>query len=154
MPAILCIALALAVAVTTAVLAARHRPWRRAACDPLAQAFRGREFRRFDAHLENVACEELRRLEGELARYLAGRVGHIVVVLKAPHGVALELSDGRRLALRGISSRTVELINCRAPRETLRPEGLDRDVFSYRLLLRGAAGAEISVYARNITLAA
>lgn len=153
MTAILCIALTLAAAVTTAVLAARHRPGRRVACDPIAQAFRGRGFRQFDAHLERVAREELQRLERELARYLAGRAGHVVDVSKAPHGVALELSDGRRLALGGISARTVELINCRAPEDMLRPARLDRDVFSYRLLLRAATGAEINVYARNITLA-
>ena len=154
MPALLFPALALAAAVTTAVLAARHRRGRRAARDPMAQAFRGREFRQFDAHLETVACEEGQRLEKELARYLTGRAGHVVVVWESPHGVALELSDGRRLALRGISTRTVELINRRAPRDMLRPATFDRDIFSCRLLLRGAAGAEISVYARNITLAA
>lgn len=154
MPALLYIVLALAAAVTTTVLATRHRRGRRAACDPVAQAFRWREFRQFDAHLKSVACEELHRLENELVRYLAGRAGHVVVVWKASNGVALELSDGRRLALRGISTRTVELINRRAPREMLRPATFDRDVFSCRLLLRGAAGAEISVYARNITLAA
>lgn len=151
---ILCIALAFAAAVTASVLAAKYRPVRRAACDPIAQAFRRREFREFDAHLEAVACEERHRLEGEVARYLAGRAGHVVVVWKAPHGVALELSDGRRLALRGISARTVELISRRASRDMLRPERVGRDAFSYRLLLRGAAGSEINVYARNITLAA
>jgi hypothetical protein len=154
MSATLYIALVLGATVMTAVLAARHRRGRRAARDPMAQAFRGREFRQFDAHLETVACEERQRLEGELADYLAGRAGHVVVVSKARHGVALELSDGRRLALRGISARTVELIDYRAPRDMLRPADLNRDIFSYHLLLRGAAGADINVHARNITLAA
>jgi hypothetical protein len=148
------IALAFAATVTASVLAARYRPVRRAGGDPIAQAFRRREFREFDAHLEAVACEERRRLENETTRYLADRAGHVVVVSKAPHGVALVLSDGRRLALRGISARTVELISHHATLDMLRPETVGRDAFSYRLLLRGAAGTEINVYARNITLAA
>ena len=151
---LLCIPLAFAAAATAFVLAAQYRAGRRAAGDPIARAFGGREFRQFDAHLEAVACQERRRLEGEVARYLAGRAGHVVVVWKVPHGVALELSDGRRLALRGISARTVELIGRHASLDMLRPERIGRDAFSWRLLLRGAAGAEINVYARTITLAA
>jgi hypothetical protein len=153
MIAILNAALALAAAVTISVLIARYRRGRRTAPNPLAQAFRGREFRQFDAHLEAVACDERRRLEGELARYLAGSAGYVVVVSRGPHGIALELSDGRRLALGGITPRTFELINRRGPMDMLRPESLDRGPFSYRLLLRGAVGAEINVYARNIALA-
>ena len=148
-------ALALAAAaVTVSVLTARYRRRRRRVGNPLARAFAGREFRQFDAHLETVACEEHRRLEEELARYLAGRAGYVVVVSEGPHGIALELSDGRCLVLGGIGRRTAELINCRGPMDMLRPESLDRDTFSYRLLFRGAAGAEVSVYARNVALAA
>ena len=150
MLAILHTALALAAAVTISVLTARYRRWRRTACNPVAQAFRGREFRQLDAHLEAVACEERRRLEEELARYLAGRAGHVLAVSKGPDGIALELSDGCRLALGGVSPRTIELINRRGSMDVLRPESLDHDAFSYRLLLRGAAGAEINVYARSI----
>jgi hypothetical protein len=119
----------------------------------MTQAFRRREFRDLDAHLEAVAREELRRLEEALTHYLASRAGHIVVVSKAPNGIALELSDGRRLALRGISSRTVELLDRRAPVDMLRPESFHRDGVSYHLVFRGPAGAEIKVYARNVALA-
>ena len=150
MLAILHTALALAAAVTISVLTARYRRGRRTAPNPLAQAFRGREFRQFDAHLEAVASEERRRLEGELARYLAGRAGYVVVVSKAPDGIALELSDGCRLALGGVSPRTIDLIDRRGLMDVLRPESLYRYAFSYRLLLRGAAGSEINVYARSI----
>ena len=150
----LCIALTLTAAVTAAVLDARYRPARRAAPNLLTQVFGRREFRQLDMHLEAVAAEERRHVEAELARYVAGRAGHVVVVRKAAHGIALELSDGRHLALRGISPRTVELIDRRARTDILRPESVDRDAFSYRLLLRGAAGAHIKVYARNVALAA
>ncbi|MDT4902857.1 MAG: hypothetical protein QOF92_2424 [Pseudonocardiales bacterium] len=139
--------------IAVVVLAATYLHARRRARNPIARAFGGREFRRFDAHLEGVAREELRLIEQNLARYLAGRAGHVVVVSKAPQGVALELSDGRRLALRGISSRTVQMLNSRAPIDMLRPASLHRDAFSYRLLLRGAAGTETKIYARNIALA-
>jgi hypothetical protein len=148
----LCIALMLA-AVTTAVLGARQRPAGRTARNPMAQVFPRRELRQLDMRLEAVACDERRRLEAKFARYVAGRAGHIVVVRKAPYGIALELSDGRHLALRGISPRTVALIDRHARTDMLRPESLDRDAFSYRLLLRGTAGAHIKVYARNVALA-
>ena len=153
MVVILIAAIALAVTMPTVILAARYPQQRRKARNPMEQAFRRREFRRLDAHLEAVARDELHRLENELARYLAGRAGHVVVVSKAPDGIALELSDGRRLALRGISSRFVELLTHRVPRDMLRPESLERDAASYRLLLRGHAGPTIRVYARNVALA-
>ena len=129
---IVSVALALTAAVTTSVAALRYRSVRRAAQDPLAQAFGAHELRQLDAHLEAVACQELRRLETELAHYLAGRTGHVVLVWRGPHGIALELSDGRRLALRGISTGTAELIDGRARMDILRPESLDRDAFSCR----------------------
>jgi hypothetical protein len=151
---ILCIAMALAATATTFAIAARYRQTRHAAREPMAQALGVREFGALDAHLEAVALDELGRLERELARYLAGRAGHVVVISKAPNGIALELSDGRRLALRGISRRTFELLHRAAPVHLLRPESFDRDAFTYRLLLRGLTGAEIKVYARNIALAA
>jgi hypothetical protein len=113
-----------------------------------------REFAELDEYLEAVAREELRRLEKELAGYLAGRAGHVVVISTEPNGIALELSDGRRLAPRGISRRTVELLSRCAPMDLLHPESVDRDALPYRLLLRGLAGAEIEIYARNIALVA
>ena len=153
MVVIVCVALALTAAVTTSVAALRYRSVRRGAQNPMAHAFGEQELCQLDAHLEAVACEELCRLEKELAHYLAGRAGHVVVVWKEPHGIALELSDGRRLVLRGISTRTVEVIDGRARMDMLRPESLDRDAFSCRLLLRGADGTGINVYARNVALA-
>ena len=150
---ILSVALTLTAAATTSVAAARYRSVRRAAQDPMAHAFGEQELRQLDAHLEAIACQELRRLETELAHYLAGRAGHVVVVWRGPHGIALELSDGRHLALRGISTGTVELIDGRARMDILRPESLDRDAFSCRLLLRAADGTGINVYARNVALA-
>jgi hypothetical protein len=146
----LCIAMAL---VGTAI-AARCRHKRRTAREPLARAIGVRELAALDAHLEAVARDELGRMEQELARYLAGRAGHVVVISRAPNGIALELSDGRRLALRGISVRTLDLLHRAAPMHLLRPERFDRDAFSYRLLLRGMSGAEVEIYARNIALAA
>jgi hypothetical protein len=150
---ILFMAMAFVAIAITALGVARRRRARRPARDPMTQVFRGREFRRFDAHLEVVAQEECRRLERDLARYLAGRAGHVVVVSKVRDGIALELSDGRRLALGGISLRTVELLNRRTQFGLLRPESVHRDTLSCRLLLRGAAGGEIGIYARNVALA-
>jgi hypothetical protein len=152
MPTLLVATALVAIAITVRRAAKRRRA-RRPARDPMAKVFRGREFRRFDAHLEVVAQEERRRLESDLARYLAGRAGHVVFVSKVRDGVALELSDGRRLALGGISLRTVELLNRRTQFGLLRPESVHRDTLSYRLLLRGAAGGEIGIYARNVALA-
>jgi hypothetical protein len=61
-------------------------------------------------------------------------------------------ADVCRLALRGSSSRAVELLGRRALMDMLRPASLDRDAVSYRLLLRGPAGAEIEIEARNLAL--
>ncbi|MFL6163555.1 MAG: hypothetical protein ACJ74U_15185 [Jatrophihabitantaceae bacterium] len=146
------IAVALVATAIASALAARYRQARYTARNPLAQAFRMRELDELDAHLEAVARQEHRRLENELARYLAGRAGHVVVVSRAANGIALELSDGHRLALRGISRRTVDLLNRCAPMDMLHPSSFDRDALSYRLLLRGRAGAEVEIYARNIAL--
>jgi hypothetical protein len=149
---ILCIAIALATAVTSA-LATRFRQARRRKSNPLAQVFRKRELAALDAHLDAVAREERHRLEGELARYLSGRAGHIDTISKTPGGIALGLSDGRCIALRGISLRTLELLRGCARRNTLCPQSIDRDVISCCLLLRGSTGAEIRIHARNIALA-
>jgi hypothetical protein len=148
------IAVALIATATTSAIAARYRRRLHLARNPMAQAFRVREYGEFDAHLEAVARDELRRLEEEFARYLAGSTGHVVVISKAPNGVALELSDGRRLALRGISRRTHELLNRCARMDILRPASFDRDAVSCRLLLRGLGGAEVEIHARDIALAA
>lgn len=151
---ILCIAIVLIAAVTTSVKAARGRTARRTTRDPMKQVFRRREFGRLDSHLEAVAQEERRRLEVELARYLAGRAGHVVVISPARNGVALELSDGRHLSLHGISPRMLERLNYCGLVDMLRPQSIDRDAFSYQLLFRGSRGTEIKIYARNIALTA
>ncbi|MDQ1619012.1 MAG: hypothetical protein QOE19_1581 [Actinomycetota bacterium] len=146
--------IALVSAVMTFVLATKSRRTRHAGRNPLAQVFPRREFRQLDAHLEAVARKELRHLEAELAHYLAGSAGHVVVVSKVPNGIALELSDGRRLALHGISARTVGLLKRRAPADRLRPESFHRDALTYGLLLRGPTRGEVKIYARNIVLSA
>jgi hypothetical protein len=143
-----CVAMALAAGALTR----RRRQRRRAADDPLLRVFRRREFVALDTHLEAVARVELRRLDDELARYLAGRAGYVVDVSTTPRGTALELSDGRRLALRGISRRTLELLGRRTKQDMLRPWSFGRDALSCRLLLRGPAGAEIEIYARDAAL--
>jgi hypothetical protein len=148
------IAAAALVAMTASAHAAKRYQRRRAvARNPVAKAFSRREFRRLDAHLESVARDELRRLDTELSNYLAGHTGHVVVVTKARGGVALHLSDGRRLALRGISFRYVDMLTERAQLDQLRPESLERTAVSCQLLLRGPAGAALTVYARTIALA-
>jgi hypothetical protein len=128
--------------------------WRRRATgDPLAHPIRTPELRELDARLNEIALEELRRLERQLAHYVASDVGHVLVISRSPHGIALELSDGRRLALGGVSQRTRHMLTRRAAGDKLRPAHVHRDAFSYRLLLRGLAGAEIEVHARQIALA-
>jgi hypothetical protein len=126
---------------------------RRATGDPWEQPFRTPELRELDARLNEIALEELRQLERKLARYVASDVGHVLMISRSPHGIALELSDGRRLALGGVSQRTRHLLTQRAAGDKLRPAHVHRDAFSYRLLLRGRAGAEVEVHARHIALA-
>jgi hypothetical protein len=76
-----------------------------------------------------------------------------VDVSTTTNGIALELSDGRRLALGGTSRRTRELLNHLAPADMLRPMGFHRDAVSCRLLFRRFGGTKIEIYARNIALA-
>ena len=132
---------------------ARGSRRRRAASNSLERPFRAPELRELDAHLDQIAVEELRRLERHVAHYVASEVGHVLMISRSPHGIALELSDGRRLALGGVSQRTRNLLTQRADGDKLRPAHVHRDAFSYRLLLRGQAGAEIEVHARHIALA-
>ncbi|MDT4926543.1 MAG: hypothetical protein QOG01_4256 [Pseudonocardiales bacterium] len=134
-------------------LARRLRRRRRTAHDPLARTFAQRDMRELDEHLNGVARHELLRLEREVQRYLTGAVGYVVTIYRAPGGVALELSDGRRLALAGISYTTQQLLVLRTAQDLLKPTHVHRDAMSYRLRLRGEAGTDIHVYARNIALA-
>jgi hypothetical protein len=149
---ILCIAMVVLVTDATYWLAGGFRR-RRAAKDSLEHPFRGPELRKLDARLDEIALEELRRLERQLAHYVASEVGHVLMISRSPHGIALELSDGRRLALGGVSQRTRNQLTQRASWDKLRPAHVQREAFSYRLLLRGLAGAEIEVHARHIALA-
>jgi hypothetical protein len=126
---------------------------RRNAREPVARAFRQREMRELDEHLNEVARRERRRLEQEVERYLTGAVGHVVTINRSPGGVALELSDGRRLALAGVSRSTLQLLVHRTAEDLLKPTHVYRDVLSYRLRLRGKSGTDIHVYARNIAIA-
>jgi hypothetical protein len=125
----------------------------RATGDSLEHPVRARDLRELDARLDQIALEELRRLEKQLAHYVASDVGHVLLISRSPHGIALELSDGRRLALGGVSQRTRHMLIARAAGDKLRPAHVHRDAFSYRLLLRGRAGAEIEIHARQIALA-
>jgi hypothetical protein len=149
---VLIVAMLLLVTDATYWLAGGSRR-RRATRDPLEDLFRAPELRELDARLDEIALDELRRLERQLAQYVASDVGHVLVISRSPHGIALELSDGRRLALGGVSQRTRNMLTQRAAGDKLRPAHVQREAFSYRLLLRGRAGAMIEVHARHIALA-
>jgi hypothetical protein len=149
---ILCIAMVVLVTDATYWLVGGSRR-RRAANHSLEHPFRAPELRKLDARLDEIALEELRRLERQLAHYVASEVGHVLMISRSPHGIALELSDGRRLALGGVSHRTRNQLTQRASWDKLRPAHVQREAFSYRLLLRGLTGAEIEVHARHIALA-
>jgi hypothetical protein len=139
------------------LLAAGITRWLRARCrtarDPLAQAFSRRELRELDARMEDIARREKRRLEREVERYLSGDVGHVVRIHRSPAGIALELSDGRHLALTGVSRGSLPQLLLRTAEDILHPTHVERDALSCRLRLRGRAGADIHIYARNVALA-
>lgn len=144
------LALLAAVALYRLVWRSKHH---RSSRDPLAHAFRARELREIDAHLDRIAVTEIRRLDASLARYVAGEVGHVVVISESRHGIALGLSDGRRVALGSVSRSTLALLKRRVAADNLRPARVHRDSLSYRLLLRGEAGADIELSTRRLALA-
>jgi hypothetical protein len=150
MPILFCIALVLA-------LGTAHRMVRRSRLrpppDPLIRVFGLSGMAELDAHLEGIAVDEMRRLHANVVRYVSGDVGHVVRIWDSRHGIALGLSDGRRLALGGVSRFTTRLLVNRAAQDKLRLAGVELDGFSYRLSLRGEAGAVMEVYARRVTLA-
>jgi hypothetical protein len=150
---VLCVALALTATSTGHWFASKRRRHRRAADDALRRVFPRREYREFDSHLQRIAVDELRRLEASARRYVAGDVGHVVVVSDSRHGIGLGLSDGHRLELGGVNRSTLRLLERAAAEERLRPAHVRRDGFSYRLVLRGETGAEMEVFARRVTLA-
>jgi hypothetical protein len=146
---VLCLSLAL---LATCVIR-RRRKRRGTVPDSLARAFPRRVVRELDAHMDAVAQFELRRLEREVKRYLAGAVGYVVMIYRSPAGIALELSDGRRLALTGVSRRALKLLLVRNAEDLLAPTHVVRDALSYRLRLRGQAGTHLDIYARNVAIA-
>jgi hypothetical protein len=147
----LCVALAF-IAPGAGCWFVRKRRRNRQSADVLRQVFRRREHRELDGHLEQIAVEELRRLEVSARRYVAGDVGYVVVVAGSRHGIGLGLSDGHRLELGGASRSMLRLLQRGAAEDRLRPAHVQR-VASYRLLLRGETGAETEVFARRVTLA-
>jgi hypothetical protein len=131
----------------------RSRRRRLAARDPLAQVFQLHELRELDEYLDVIAEEELRRLEAHIAHYVAGEVGHVVVISDSRHEIALLLSDGRRMALGGVSRAMRKFLINRAAQDKLRPARVERNGLSYRLLLRSEAGVDVEVYTRRVALA-
>jgi hypothetical protein len=131
----------------------RLRQRRRAARHPLAKAFPRRELRKLDAHLDEVARRERSLLEREFERYLTGAVGYVITIYRSPSGIALELSDGRHLALTGVSRRALQILAPLTAKDLLKPTHVHRDALSFRIRLRGHAGTDIDIYARNIALA-
>jgi hypothetical protein len=150
---ILSIALALVALATTCLLGGNTRRRRQAADDLLTRVFRRDELRELDAHLDEIAAAELRRIDADVLRYVAGDVGHVVVISDHPRdGIALALSDGHRLTLGVISAATRKQLLHRATKDKLRPASIERNRFSYLLLLRGEKGAEMEIHARRVVL--
>jgi hypothetical protein len=152
MALVICIALAVIALVVMFRRIGATRP-RAIEKTPVAHVFSSRELQELDAHLDQIAVEEQRRLDASVERYVAGEAGHIVVISDFRYGVALELSDGRRIALGGISRVERRILVRRADQDKLRPTRVARDGFSYRLLLRGETGAEVEIYTRRVALA-
>jgi hypothetical protein len=153
MLAVLCVVLALAALAASYRKVRRSWQGRSAAGHPLSHVFKPAELRELDAHLDAIAQHELLRLDATLMRYIAGEVGHVVVVSDYSHGIALALSDGRRMTLGGVSGVTRRRLLHRAAQDKLRPARIEREAFSYRLLLRSEAGAEIEFHTRSVALA-
>jgi hypothetical protein len=153
MEVVLCSVIASMTLGTGYLIARKRRRTRRGPHDVLRQVFRPREYRELDGTLERVAVLELRRLEDTAKRYIAGEAGYVVGISGSRHGIGLGLSDGHRLELGGVSRSVLSLLVRGAAAERLRPAHVTRDGFSYRLLFRGEAGAEVEVFARRLTLA-
>jgi hypothetical protein len=153
MLAVLCVVLALVALAAICRKVGSSRKSRSAAGDSLIQVFTPDELRELDAQLDAIAREELLRLDATLVRYIAGEVGHVVVVSDSSRGIALVLSDGRRMTLGGVSRVTRRRLLHRAAQDKLRPARIERDALSYRLLLRSEAGAEVEFHTRSVALA-
>ena len=131
----------------------RRRRNRYSMRDPLRRVFGSSELRELDQHLDRIAEVEQLRIDATLARYVAGIAGHVVVISESAHGVALGLSDGRHLALGSVSRSTMTALKRRAAQTRLYPARVERDSFTYRLLLRDDAGADIELSTRRLVLA-
>jgi hypothetical protein len=142
--------LTLVAARTVTSLVRRCR--RRRSATSLRRVFKARELRRLDAHLDRVAASELERLTAHVISYIAGFAGHVVGVCEMRHGVALMLSDGRRLGLGEVSRRALPLLIARAQRDRLRPARIERDGITFCLVLRGEAGGDIEIHARRLAV--
>jgi hypothetical protein len=153
MGVVLCVALAFIALGTGCRSVRKRRRDRCAASDSLRRVFPPRELRELDRDLERIAVDELRRLEVRALRYVAECVGYVVVVSDSRHGIGLGLSDGHRLELGGVSRSTKTLLAQGARGEKLRPVRVERHGCTYRLLLRGEAGAEMELLAHRVTLA-
>jgi hypothetical protein len=153
MPAVLCFALTLVAVAAGHRMVGNSRRRRGPAGDTLKHVFEPSELRALDAHLDAIARDELLRLDATLLRYMAGEVGHVVVVSDSSHGITLALSDGRLMNLEGVSRLTRRRLLSRAAQDKLRPTRVERDALSYRLLLRSEAGAEIELSTRRLALA-
>jgi hypothetical protein len=151
--AVLCVVLGLVALAASYLMVGRSRRRRSPAGDSLSHVFEPAELRELNAHLDAIAREELLRLDATLMRYIAGDVGHVVVVSDSSQGIALALSDGRRMTLGGVSRATRRRLLHQAAQDKLRPARIEREAFSYRLLLRGEAGAEIEFHTRSVALA-
>jgi len=132
----------------------RHRRRRRKApTNPLRQVFRRREFRKLDAQLDEVATDERNRLAHDVVRYVAGQVGHVVVIADQPRDVlVLLLSDGSLLTLNGVTRLTRALLLHRAANDKLRPARVDSNVSVHHLLLRGDSGNEMTISTHTVSL--
>jgi hypothetical protein len=150
---LLWVALVLVALATNHLLIGKARRRRHAAGDPLARVFRPDELRELDAHLDEIADAELRLIDADVARYVAGDVGHVVVISNHRHGgIALALSDGHLLTLGVVCGATRKQLLHRASRDKLRPASIEWEGFSYLLLLRGEGGTEMEVHAGRVVL--
>jgi hypothetical protein len=126
---------------------------RRAVREPLRRVFGAIELQELDEHLDQIAELEQHRLDATVAHYVAGMAGHVVAVWDSPEGIALGLSDGWRLVFGAVSRPKVDALRLRASETKLYPAHVERHASSYRLLLRGEAGADIELSTRRLALA-
>jgi hypothetical protein len=114
-----------------------------------------REVRDIEKLLRAAAVDETALLHRGVANYVGGTtVGYVVQIVDSRSGLALHLSDGRRLALGGVAVRSRRLVAARAQVDLLKPTAIERDGLSYRLEFAGAHGAGLEFYARQVALEA